>query len=127
MTTTVVGAAVDGYVQAWLETDPAARRALLERCWAVDGVHCDPLGQVTGRDELSDHIGGFQAQQPGARLEVASGVDEHAGYLRFAWRLLDADGDVTLEGTDFGELDSGGALRQIIGFFGPLPSGGPAS
>jgi SnoaL-like domain len=125
--TTVVGAAVDRYAQAWQETDPAARRVLLEQCWTVDGVYCDPLGQVTGRGGLADLIGRFQTQQPGARLEVVSGVDEHDGYLRFAWRLLAADGAVTLEGTDFGELDSGGALRRIIGFFGPLSPGGPAS
>ena len=127
MTTTAVGTAVDSYLRAWREPDPAARRALLERCWAADGVYCDPLGRVTGRDGLADHIGGFQAQQPGARLEVVSGVDEHDGYVRFGWRLLAADGAVALEGTDFGELDGDGVLRRIIGFFGPLPSGGPAS
>jgi hypothetical protein len=127
VTTTAGGTAVDSYARAWLETDPAARRALLERCWAVDGVFCDPLGQVTGRDGLADHIGGFQAEQPGARIEMVSGVDEHDGYVRFAWQLRAPDGSVALEGTDFGELDGDGVLRRIIGFFGPLPPGGPTS
>ncbi|WP_138758069.1 nuclear transport factor 2 family protein [Modestobacter altitudinis] len=127
MTTTVGTTVVDSYARAWLEPDPVARRALLEQCWAVDGVYCDPLSQVTGRDGLADHIGGFQAGQPGARLEVVSGVDEHDGHLRFAWQLRAADGSVALEGTDFGELDGDGVLRRIIGFFGPLPPGGPTS
>jgi hypothetical protein len=128
VTTTTAGhAAVDGYARAWLEPDPAARRALLERCWAVDGVYCDPLGRATGRDGLADHIGGFQAEQPGARLEVVTGVDEHDGWLRFGWHLRAPDGSVALEGTDFGELDGDGVLRRIIGFFGPLPPGGSTS
>jgi hypothetical protein len=33
-----------------------------------------------------------------------------------------ADGSVALEGMDFGEVDGQGALRRIVGFFGPLPS-----
>ena len=127
VTTTIGNTAVATYAQAWLETDPAARRALLERCWAADGVYCDPIGRAVGRDGLADHIGGFQAEQPGARLEVVTGVDEHDGYVRFGWRLLAPDGSVALEGTDFGELDGDGVLRRIIGFFGPLPPGGPAS
>jgi len=127
VTTPAGGTAVDSYARAWLEPDPAARRALLEQCWAVDGHYCDPLGHATGRDALADHIGGFQAAQPGARLEVVSGVDQHDGYLRFAWQLRAADGSVALEGTDFGELDGDGVLRRIIGFFGPLPQGGPAT
>jgi hypothetical protein len=125
--TTPAGSVVDRYARAWLETDPTARRALLDECWAVDGVYCDPLGRVTGRDGLADHIAGFQAGQPGARLEVVTGVDEHDGYVRFGWRLRAPDGSVALEGTDFGELDGDGVLRRIIGFFGPLPPGGSTS
>jgi hypothetical protein len=127
VTTTAGDTVVATYTRAWAEPDRAARRPLLERCWAVDGVYCDPLGQVTGRDGLDDHIAGFQARQPGARIEVVSGVDEHDGYLRFAWQLRAADGSVALVGTDFGELDGDGVLRRIIGFFGPLPPGGSTS
>jgi hypothetical protein len=127
VTTTAGDTVVDTYTRAWAEPDRASRRALLERCWAVDGVYCDPLGQVTGRDGLDEHITGFQAAQPGARFEVVSGIDEHDGYLRFAWQMRAADGSVALVGTDFGELDGDGVLRRIIGFFGPLPPGGPAS
>jgi hypothetical protein len=127
VTTTAGGASVERYARAWIEPDPAARRALLERCWAEDGVYCDPLGRATGREELADHIGAFQAERPGARIAVVSGVDEHDGYVRFGWRMSAPDGSVALEGTDFGELDGDGALRRIVGFFGPLPEGGPAS
>ena len=117
---------MDGYARAWLETDPVARRVLLDECWAEDGVYCDPIARTVGRQALADHIGGFQAEQPGARFEVVTGVDGHDGYLRFGWQLRAPDGSVVVEGTDFGELDSGGALRRVIGFLGPLPPREPA-
>jgi hypothetical protein len=36
--------------------------------------------------------------------------------------MLDADGVVTLERIDFGELAPDGRLKRIVGFFGPLPA-----
>jgi hypothetical protein len=112
---------VADYMAAWAETDHAKRRAVLERCWAPDGVYLDPLGRAEGRDGFAEHIGGFHERFPGHRLEVSSGVDEHDGYLRFAWMMRDPDGAVVLEGVDFGELDADGAIRSIVGFFGPWP------
>ena len=122
VTLTVGSAAVERYAAAWRETDAAARRTLLDTCWAEDGVYCDPLNRVEGRDGLSSMIRSFQEENPGARIDVVSGVDEHDGYLRFAWRMLAADGSVAVEGTDFGEVDGEGMLRRIVGFFGPLPT-----
>jgi hypothetical protein len=58
---------------------------------------------------------------PGNRIELASGVDEHDGLLRFGWRMLGPDGAVALGGMDFGELDADGRLKRIVGFFGPMP------
>ena len=58
----------------------------------------------------------------GARVVATSDVDAYDGHLRFAWRMLDADGVVTLEGIDFGELAPDGRLKRIVGFFGPLPA-----
>ncbi|MGY1689482.1 nuclear transport factor 2 family protein [Geodermatophilus sp. SYSU D01105] len=121
MTLTVGSAAVEKYAAAWREPDATARRTLLETCWAEDGVYCDPLSRVEGRDGLAALIGSFQEENPGAHIDVVSGVDEHDGYVRFGWRMVAADGSVALEGTDFGELDGAGALRRIVGFFGPLP------
>jgi hypothetical protein len=121
VTRTPSGAAVGQYVAAWHEPDPGVRRALLGACWAVDGVYSDPLGRAEGRDGLCAHITTFRERLPGARIDMVSGVDEHDGYLRFAWRMLSPDGAVTLEGVDFGEIDDAGLLRRIVGFFGPLP------
>jgi hypothetical protein len=117
----MVDEVVAGYAAAWCEPDEAARRHLLERAWADEGVYCDPTATVEGREALVAHIGEFHERLPGTRIVAASGVDEHHGYLRFAWQVVAPDGVVTGEGVDFAELDGDGRLKLIVGFFGPLP------
>jgi hypothetical protein len=112
---------VAAYGAAWNEPDESSRRKLLEEAWADDGVYCDPTADVDGREGLVAHIAGFHQQFPGARIEFTSGVDEHDGWLRFAWTMVDGDGATVMEGFDAGELAPDGRLRRIVGFFGPLP------
>ena len=109
------------YGAAWHEHDAAARLALLEQSWAEACTYCDPAVALEGRAALSAYIGGWQEQRPGYRLELTSGVDEHDGWLRFGWEMLDADGALALEGMDVGTLAADGRLARIVGFFGPFP------
>ena len=113
--------AVATYGAAWAETDEAARRKLLEQAWSEVGTYLDPMGRADGREALVAHIGGFHQMMPGHRIESTSGVDEHDSYFRFAWRMLDPDGAVAMEGVDFGALDGDGKIASIVGFFGPWP------
>jgi hypothetical protein len=110
------------YASAWTQTDESARRRALQAAWADDGAYRDPTALVEGREALVKHIGGFQAQMPAHRLVVTSDVDEHHGFLRFTWAIQNSDGNLVLEGIDFGELADDGRLRRIVGFFGPLPA-----
>jgi hypothetical protein len=112
---------VSAYGAAWNEPDEATCRALLQQAWSDDGVYCDPTATVDGREPLVAHIAGFHQQMPGARIELTSGVDEHDGWVRFAWSMLGPDGATVIEGIDVGELAADGRLRRIIGFFGPFP------
>lgn len=112
---------IAAYAKAWNEPDVAARRALLEKAWAPNGVYTDPTAHVEGRDALVQHISGFLSAMPGATIVPTSGVDLHHRHLRFSWRLVKADGSVATEGMDFGVLDPDGRLERIVGFFGPFP------
>ena len=114
---------IAAYIGAWAERDEVARRRLLERAWVDEGSYTDPLAHVDGREALVQHIGLFQQQAPIVRLVQASGIDEHHGVLRFAWRAEGATEPplAGLEGLDIGELAADGRLRRIVGFFGPLP------
>lgn len=58
---------IDVYFEAWNETDPDRRRALLERCAGVGVELIDPTGRFRGIDGLHDRIGAFPESAPGAR------------------------------------------------------------
>ena len=111
------------YVAAWGETDAAKRRALLERCWGDDALYCDPMSDGRGRDALDSFIAGMHAQQPGARIEMTSGVDQHHNQIRFAWAFIAPDGSRAIEGIDAGEIGPDGRLSRIVGYWGAPPAG----
>ncbi|MEM7069634.1 MAG: nuclear transport factor 2 family protein [Pseudomonadota bacterium] len=109
------------YGMAWAEPDADKRVKWLEQCWADDGVYQDPSSDVTGREALVQHIGDQHKAFPGSRVELTSGFSEHHGKIQFLWRFVNAEGEVVINGIDFGTLDEDGRLCQIVGFFGPPP------
>ncbi|HET8912222.1 MAG TPA: hypothetical protein VFN23_12200 [Ktedonobacteraceae bacterium] len=110
------------YMSAWSETDDGERRALLEKCWNENGMYTDPTGDFIGREALCQHIGAFLRRYTGHHFLLASGVNQHHGWLRFGWVLIRPDGSKLMEGCDFGAVDANGRLQSIRGFFGPLPA-----
>jgi len=110
------------YGASWNEEDEGRRRKLLDDAWSDDGIYCDPTGEVRGRDALLAHIAGFRQNFGGARIEETSGVEEHHGWVRFSWAMIDAAGITVMEGFDVGQLASDGRLDRIVGFFGPFPA-----
>ena len=113
--------ALAAYGAAWQETDPDRRRALLERCWTEGGRYLDPGADVTGREALSDHIGGVHESRPGGRVEIVSGASRHHDRIHFLWRFVLPTGAVAIDGVDFGRLAPDGRIEEITGFFGPPP------
>ena len=111
---------VDSYCTAWSTTDSAQRRALLAEVWEETGNYIDPTAVCVSRNELAEHIGKVQQRYPGAKVIRASALDYHHDHLRFAWKMVLADGKSLPEGIDYGELSGDGKLRRIVGFFGPL-------
>jgi hypothetical protein len=114
---------IDTYFAAWNETDAEKRRALIEKCWADDGVYVDPVSDVAGRDGLEATIAGFQAQMPGAGIVINGAIDEHHNRLRFPWALKAADGSTPIKGIDVGQLAPDGRLASILGFWDNTPGG----
>jgi len=112
---------VEAYLAAWNETDEGKRRPLIDKCWADSGTYTDPMADIAGREPLAALISQFHQQMPGGRIALASGIDEHHGRLRFAWKLVLADGSARLEGIDVGQLAPDGRLQSIVGFWGAPP------
>ena len=117
---TTIEKLADSYCAAWSAVDSAKRRTLLSEVWEEAGIYIDPTTLCTGRDELADHIGKVQLRYPGASVIRTSALDQHHDLLRFAWKMVLADGKSLPEGVDFAELSDNGKLRRIVGFFGPL-------
>ena len=113
---------VQAYMAAWNEPDETNRRSLLEKAWADDGRYTDPMSDAPGRDALFDLIAQFHQQMPGASITATSGIDEHHGSVRFAWKMVAPDGTTGMEGIDIGQLAEDGRIQSITGFFGPLPT-----
>ncbi len=112
---------VDAYIASLNETDPPARRALIEQAWEESGHYVDPLLEAAGHAALHEMVDGIHTQFPGHRFHRTSGVDAHHSLVRFGWRLDGPDGTVTVAGTDIGIVGPNGRLQRIGGFFGELP------
>ncbi|MFE7563251.1 nuclear transport factor 2 family protein [Kitasatospora sp. NPDC057500] len=108
------------YLAAWNETDPAARRRLVDEAWAEDGTYTDPLAAVTGREGVDALIGAAQAQFPGLVFTLGP-VDAHHGIARFTWNLGPA-GEVPLViGFDVLVADAEGRIASVYGFLDRVP------
>jgi len=111
---------VDEYITMWNETDAEARRAIVARAFGDDGAYLDPLMAGEGPDGIDAMVAGAQAQFPGVRFELTAGPDRHHDRVRFAWRMVGADGAGELaRGVDFATLAEDGRLRSVTGFLEP--------
>jgi len=121
-TTTDLSALIDRYIGIWNETDPAARRTLIEQTWAEDATYRDPVLDGSGRDGIDAMVAGFQQAYP-AHTFVLDGANRlDASAHRFGWRLLGPTGELQMTGQDVYELDAEGLLQSIVGSFDqPVP------
>ena len=109
------------YFAAWNERNADERRRLLGLCLNDDAELIDPTGRWDGIAGLSERIGNYHSSAPGTTVVPSSGVDEHNGIERYAWRIIDPGGNEVMEGLDVAERDAGGRLQRIVMFHGPLP------
>ncbi|MEO1733097.1 MAG: nuclear transport factor 2 family protein [Pseudomonadota bacterium] len=112
---------LETYAAAWCAPNADTRNGLLAACWSNVGKYRDPSSQADGRSALSDLIGGFHQRMPGSRVVLTSGAATHNDRIYFTWQMVSANGDVMIDGVDFGKLGPDGRLVEIIGFFGPPP------
>ena len=75
------------YLEAWNETDAAARLSLVESLWTADGSYTDPLADVHGPDAIAGLMGAAQQQFPGLVFTLGGPVDTNHNQARFTWHL----------------------------------------
>jgi len=104
------------YIAALNETDPSARRALLDEVWSSDGRYIDPMAEVTGRDQIDAVIAAVQAQFTGMTCRLVGTVDAHHDQARFTWELGPDGADAIVVGLDVAQRDADGRLALVLGF-----------
>ncbi|MEV7119006.1 nuclear transport factor 2 family protein [Kitasatospora griseola] len=114
---------VERYLAVWNETDPTARRKLVEDVWAADGTYTDPLTAVRGRDEFDAALAAVQAQFPGFAFRLGSPVDTHHNVARFTWELAPEGAEEALVvGFDVLTATEDGRVASVVGFLDKVPS-----
>ena len=113
--------AVDAYVDAWNSSLPETSRRLVEQAMTKDALMAYPSFEERGWGSIAERMGTSRQQFPGFRIDLTSNLEEHHGWVRFGWRMLDAGGSVLSEGEDVGELDGDGRFTRMMGFRNPLP------
>jgi hypothetical protein len=119
---TTLATIIDGYLDAYCNPDRGRRAAAIERVFAPDARLVDPPLAAEGHGPIAAQADALLAQFPGHRFRRSTGVDAHHHVARYGWQLIDPSGRVVLEGCDFVEVEAGGRLAQVNGFFGPLPA-----
>ena len=119
-TTTDTATVVDTHIAAYCDPDAGRRAERFASVWAADGELLDPPLEGRGLTEITALTDVVLAHYPGHRFERTTAVDEHHGWARYGWALLDPEGQTVLTGTDVAQLDDAGRLVRIVGFFGEL-------
>jgi hypothetical protein len=106
----------------WNETDPSARREIIQEIWSDHGRYIDPLATVAGHDGIDAVVTGAQAQFPGMTFRLASAVDAHHDQARFTWELGPDGADAPVVGFDVVQRDGDGRLALVLGFLDKVPA-----
>ena len=103
------------YSRAWNEPERTA--ALLDECWAPDGVYADdevPDG-VVGRAALAKLIAETHEALPGFRVWETSPTRMLAGRLCVTWAQQGGDPPEGFSGSDVIELAPDGRIARVTG------------
>lgn len=111
---------IEKYDRAWNSSERVDRQRLLEAALTDDCEMLEPRGRFAGREAILERISGFADRFPGARVDITTNVDEHNGFARYGWRIVDRDGTVLLDGIDVVQRGSDGRLSRVVMFFGAL-------
>src|SRR3954471_409079 len=107
--------AVDTYIKAWSERDPALRATMIEACFAADGRIVMPSRELRGRAAIAHEITTFLADPQLLRIRVISVIDARGSTFRFRALVERRDG-TSRESYDAGEIDESGRISLLLTF-----------
>jgi len=117
---TPVEIAVETYIRAAGERDPATRAKLLEACFAEDARFVTRSSVIRGRAGIDATIARFFADPEVLGFRMTSVIDAVGTTFRYR-SVVDRRDGTTVEFFDAGEIDADGRICTILLFAGPLP------
>jgi hypothetical protein len=111
--------AVETYVRAVGERDPALRAKLIEACFAEDGRVVTRSSVIRGRAGVDAMITRFLADPQMLGFRMASVIDAVGTTFRYRSIVERRDG-TSVEFFDAGEIDADGRIATLLVFAGPL-------
>jgi hypothetical protein len=112
---------IDEFVATWNETDPDARRAMIDKIWSDDGYYVDRAVEARGTDQISANIDRVHRKFPDRIYGRTGEIFDHRDRSRFEWAIIDPHGRPTFGGVAYVRFADSGRLRSVIGFFGAIP------
>lgn len=116
---TPVETAVQTYIRASSERDPAARAKLIEACFAEDGRFVTRSGVISGRAGVDAMMARFLDDPQMLGFRIASVIDAAGTMFRYRSIVERRDGS-TIEFFDAGEIDADGRIVTMLVFRGSL-------
>ena len=112
---------VDDYFQTLNELDEPRRIELIQKVWATDGIFVSPFGKAQGHQANSRLITEVHQNSEGITTRRVGKIETLCtDYLRFGFEVINPDGTIYIDGTDFA-LISNGKFQMIAGFFNSAP------
>ena len=110
--------AVDAFLAAWGNPDPAARRQRLESCAAHGIVFRDAYSATDGLEDLLANLEAVQVHMPGVKLARDGPVLFSHGTAITRW-TASRDGTPLGRGTNIYDLSPDGKITRVVGFRDP--------
>ncbi len=109
------------YIAVWNETDPARRRALIEKTFSDTVNYVDPVMAGDGYAGIDALVSGVHQQFPGFRFTLLPGANGYGNHVRFSWELGPEGVEAPIQGSDIGVIEDG-RFARIIGFLDRVPA-----
>ena len=103
----------------WNSNDADGQRALADAAMEHNVHFVDPNHNIIGRDAFLKMVAQVKSQIPTAVYSRASNVNMQNNFCRYHW-AIHLDGNLIMPGFDVVEVNDGGKIAKVIGFFQEL-------
>ena len=106
-------------VRVFNERDPDRRHVALDELYTDNATLCDPETVATGRQAISDAVGGLHRMLPSGFVFTAVGhAVGHNGAARLFWQAGPPGGPAAVTGTDVAHFENG-RIKLLYVFVDP--------